>query len=127
MAVGTYLYGRRMYETMLYWEHPAEQPGCYQHEHEPVPGPNPAEDRSHQEAQHRDGGARAWPPAVPDPVQARASGQNRKGGRQLGRARPIGSYGALHIDGKHRHGLHEWRRIQSTRQAGDCGHIGGAA
>src|ERR1039457_3622275 len=35
-------------------EHPAEQPGCYQHEHEPVPCPAPAEDRSHQEAQYRD-------------------------------------------------------------------------
>ena len=31
--VGTYLYGRRMYETMVYWEHPpelAEQPAAVQ-------------------------------------------------------------------------------------------------
>ena len=29
--VSTYLYGRRMYETMVYWEHPpdlADEPGC---------------------------------------------------------------------------------------------------
>jgi phosphatidylserine/phosphatidylglycerophosphate/cardiolipin synthase-like enzyme len=35
-------------------EDPAEQPGCYQHEHEPVPCPGPAEDRSHQKAKYRD-------------------------------------------------------------------------
>jgi dihydrofolate reductase len=27
---GTYLYGRRMYETMVYWEHPPEQPPTVQ-------------------------------------------------------------------------------------------------